>query len=420
MSTILEHPKAQELLDQTEVKPNTVRRCTEHLSRFINRYLPCFYRPEQRHHAAVILKGKLTGLQRKTTEPIAIEHGLKRRPLQQFVGAGGWSDDTVLGDLRRHVDAELGEPNGALVMDGSGFPKKGTASCGVARQWCGCLGKVDNCQVGVFLGYVAERGKALIDCQLYLPEDRANDSLHRNKTYVPKAIAFQEKWRIGLELVKTSGQEVTHGWVLGDDEFGRVIELRHELRQQDERYVLDVPCNTAVRDVSAGKSARFERVDQWAARQSKKRWKKVRLPGGAKGPRAVRVLQQVMPTKDEEQRLGPTDRVVVIKTVEAQPQVWYTVSNAVKDVPVAEVVKAHGRRHGIEELLEEGKQEVGLSHYEVRSWTGWHHHMTLTMLALWFVQLERLELGGKKSGANGLVDCGNLQGVAALANAQCG
>ena len=274
--------------------------------------------------------------------------------------------------------------------------------------------------MGVFLGYVAERGKALIDCQLYLPEDRANDSLHRNKTYVPKAIAFQEKWRIGLELVKTSGQEVTHGWVLGDDEFGRVIELRHELRQQDERYVLDVPCNTAVRDVSAGKSARFERVDQWAARQSKKRWKKVRLPGGAKGPRAVRVLQQVMPTKDEEQRLGPTDRVVVIKTVEAQPQVWYTVSNAVKDVPVAEVVKAHGRRHGIEELLEEGKQEVGLSHYEVRSWTGWHHHMTLTMLALWFVQLERLELGEKKSGANGLVDCGNLQGVAALANAQCG
>jgi SRSO17 transposase len=418
--TILEHPEAQALLDQTEVKPNTVRRCYQHLNRFINRYLPFFFRPEQRQHAEVILKGKLTGLQRKTTEPIAIETGLKRRPLQQFVGAGGWADDTVLAELRRHVEAELGEPNGALIMDGSGFPKKGTESCGVARQWCGCLGKVDNCQVGVFLGYAAERGKALIDCQLYLPEDRANDAEHRNKTYVPKDIDFQEKWRIGLELVRTSGQEVTHGWILGDDEFGRVIELRQELRKDEERYVLDVPCNTLVRDVSEGKSALFERVDQWAARQSKKRWKKIRLPGGEKGPREVRVLQQVVQTKDEEQRIGPTDRAVVIKTLEEKPQVWYTVSNAPRDVPVHEVAKAHARRHGMEELLEEGKQEVGMKDYEVRSWTGWHHHMTLTILALWFLQLERLELGKKKSGGNGIIDCGNVQGVAALPNAKCG
>jgi SRSO17 transposase len=421
MSTpILEHPKAQELLAQTEVQPGTVSSCAQHLSRFINRYLPFFYRPEQRKHAEVILKGKLTSLKRKTTEPIAIEQDLKRRPLQQFVGSGGWDDDKVLTEQRRHVNTELGEPNGALVMDGSGFPKKGTESCGVARQWCGCLGKVDNCQVGVFLGYVAERGKALIDCQLYLPKERANDPVHRKKTYIPKEIAFQEKWRIGLELVKTSGHEVTHGWVLGDDEFGRVIELRQELRKDEERYVLDVPCNTSVRDVSEGKLARFERVDQWAARQSKKRWKKIRLPGGEKGPREVRVLQQVMQTRDEERRIGPKDRVVVIKTLEEKPQVWYTVSNAPKEVPVHEVAKAHGRRHGIEELLEEGKQEVGLKDYEVRSWTGWHHHMTLTILALWFLQLERLELGEKKSGDNGIVDRGDLQGVAAFADAECG
>lgn len=419
-TTILKHPKAQALLDQTEVEPNTVRRCTRHLSCFINRYLPFFFRPEQRHHAEVILKGKLTALKRKTTEPIAIEKGLKRRPLQQFVGAGGWADEHVLAELRRHVNAELAEPDGALIMDGSGFPKKGTESCGVARQWCGCLGKVDNCQVGVFLGYVAERGKVLIDSRLYLPEERANDAQHRDKTYIPKEIGFQEKWRIGLELVKTSGQEVTHGWILGDDEFGRVIELRQELRKDDERYVLDVPCNTLVRDFSEGTSASFERVDQWAKRQSKKRWKTVRLPGGEKGPRQVRVLQQLMQTKDEERRTGPTDRVVVIQTLEEKPQVWYTVSNAPKEVPVHEVAKAHGRRHGIEELLEEGKQEVGLKDYEVRSWTGWHHHMTLTMLALWFLQLERLELGEKKSGANGIVDCGNLQGTAAFADAQCG
>jgi len=406
MSTILEDPQAQELLAQTEVEPDTVRRCSQQLTRFIHRYLPFFYREEQRLHAEIILKGKLSGLQRKTTEPVAIEVGRKRRPLQLFVGAGGWDDDAVLGELRRHVKDELADAEGVLVLDPSAFPKKGTESCGVARQWCGRLGKVDNCQAGVFLAYVAPRGKALIDCQLFLPEDRAGDRQHRAKTHVPEDIVFQEKWRIGLGLVRTTGQEIPHGWVVGDDEIGRVTELRAELRLDKERYVLDVPCNTLVRDLSerlaptrVGGKPRlppFERADQWAARQSKKRWKKIRLAGGEKGPRDVLVLQQQVQTKDEGGQLGPSERLTVIKTCAKEPQVWYTLSNAAREVPAAAVTVAHGSRHGIEELFEQGNQEVGMSHYEVRSWTGWHHHMTLTLLALWFLQLERLEMGKKK------------------------
>ena len=406
MSTILEDPRAQELLAQTEVEPDTVRHCMQHLTRFIQRYLPCFYREEHRQHAEVILKGKLSGLKRKTTEPVAIEGGLKRRPLQLFVGAGGWDDDAVLGELRRHVKDELADADGVLVIDPSAFPKKGTESCGVARQWCGRLGKVDNCQAGVFLAYVAPRGKTLIDCQLYLPEDRADDRKHRAKTYVPEEIVFQEKWRIGLDMVLSTGREIPHGWVVGDDEMGRVTELRAELRLAKERYVLDVPCNTLVRDLServapthAGGKPRvppFEGANQWAARQSKKRWKKIRLAGGEKGPRDVLVLQQQMQTKDADGRVGPRERLTVIKTREKKPQVWYTLSNAAREVPAAAVTAAHGSRHGIEELLEQGNQDVGMSHYEVRSWTGWHHHMTLTLLALWFLQLERLEMGKKK------------------------
>ena len=423
MSTILEDPQAQELLAQTEVEPGTVRRCSQHLSRFIRRYLPFFYREEHRQHAEIILQGKLSGLKRKTTEPVAIEVGRKRRPLQLFVGAGGWDDDAVLGELRRHVKEELAEPDGVLVLDPSAFPKKGTESCGVARQWCGRLGKVDNCQAGVFLGYVTPRGKTLIDCQLFLPEERAGDRKHRAKTHVPKAIVFQEKWRIGLDLVRTTGREMPHGWVVGDDEFGRVTDLRAQLRLDKERYVLDVPCNTQVRDLSeraapthaGGKPRlpRFERADQWAARQSKKRWKKIRLAGGEKGPRDVLVLQQQVQTKDEGGQLGPSERLTVIKTREKKPQVWYTLSNAVREVPAAAVAVAHGSRHGIEELFAQGNQEVGMSHYEVRSWTGWHHHMTLTLVALWFLQLERLELGKKKSGHNGIVDRGDIQGTTA-------
>ena len=178
------------------------------------------------------------------------------------------------------------------------------------------------------------------------------------------------------------------------------------MRQDQERYVLDVPCNTSVRDLSerrpptrpGGKPRLplFERVDQWAARQPKKRWKKIRLPGGEKGPREVWALQQRVQTKDEDGRVGPSERLTVIKTCEPQPQVWYTLSNASAEVPLAPVVVAHGRRHGVEELFEEGNQEVGLSHYEVRSWTGWHHHMTLSLLALWFVQLRAIAARGKK------------------------
>jgi SRSO17 transposase len=429
MSTILEHPAAQELLAQTDVEPGTVRRCAQHLTRFIQRYLPFFYRDEQRQHAEVILQGKLTGLQRKTTEPIAIDVGLQRRPLQHFVGAGGWNDDAVLAELRRHVVAEVGDPDGVLVLDPSAFPKKGDASCGVARQWCGRLGNIDNCQVGVFLAYVTPRGKALLDHRLYLTAERAADGKHRRKTYVPAAVIYQQEWRIGLAQLRAAGPEVPHGWVVGDDEFGRATEFRAQLRHDEERYVLDVPCHTAVRDLSERRPSsrpggkprlpRFERVDQWAARQPKKRWKKLRLPGGEKGPREVLALQQRVQAKDEDGRLGPSERLVVIKSCASPGQVWYTLSNANALVPLAAVVVAHGGRHGVEELLLEGNQEVGLSDYEVRSWTGWHHHMTLTLLALWFLQLERLEVGKKKSRGDAVVDSGDLHGVAASAEAVC-
>jgi SRSO17 transposase len=230
-------------------------------------------------------------------------------------------------------------------------------------------------------------------------------------------------------VLRTAGQDVPHSWVVGDDELGRVTELRAQLRLDRERYVLDVPCNTLVRDLSerrpptrAGGKPRlplFERADRWAARQPKKRWKKIRLRGGEKGPRDVWALPQRVQTKDEEGRVGPSERLVVIKTCAPEAQVWYTLSNARPEVPLAPVVVAHGSRHGVEELFGEGNQEVGLSHYEVRSWTGWHHHMTLSLLALWFLQLERLTVGKKKSGDHGRAGAHPLHRVAAVASAEC-
>jgi SRSO17 transposase len=402
--TLLDHPQAQTLLNDAIPRPTDIAACADQLQTFVQRYLPCFARREQRAHAQVVLQGKLTGLQRKTTEPIAHRLGLKRRPLQLFVGAARWDGAEVLTEQRRHVREELGDDAATFVLDGSGFPKQGMASCGVARQWCGCRGKIDNCQVGVFIACVAPRGAALVAAQLYLPQDWAADRSRRRATCVPQEIGFQEKWQIGLDLLDQVRAELPGRWVAGDGEFGRCTELRAQLRYWKLRYVLDVPCNTLVRELSERRPPSrpdgkprlplFERVDRWVARQPKGRWRAVTIRAGEKGPLRVQVLLATVQTKDEDGRVGGQERLAVFRTLEAQPQVWYTLSND-REATRGVLARVHGGRHRVEEVLEQGKQEVGLSHYEVRSWTGWHHHMTLSLLALWFLQLEELRLGKK-------------------------
>ncbi len=402
---LLEHPDAQALLQDAQLSAASVRSCAEHLEAFLARYLPRFHRAEQRQHARTLLRGKLTGLQRKTTEPIATQAGQERRPLQLFVGDGGWDDAAVLGELRQHVREELADPEAVFVLDPSSFPKQGTASCGVARQWCGRKGKVDNCQVGVFLAYAAPRGCALLEGRLYLNQDWAADDGRRTQTHVPPEVAFQEKWRIGLDLLDRARAKLPGRWVVGDDELGRCTELRAALRQRRLRYVLDVPCNTLVREVaprrraagSGGASRRpaFERVDRWLARQPAGRWRQATVRDGEKGPLRVQVLLATVQTKDEDGCVGGRERLAVLRSCADQTQTWYTLSNA-HDVRRGKLAQVHGARHRIEELFGQGNQEIGLDHYEVRSWVGWHHHMTLSLVALWFLQLERLRLGGEK------------------------
>jgi SRSO17 transposase len=408
MSSLLEHPTAQALLADAEVSAEDVRGCRRRLECFLRRYLPRFYRKEQHELAAVVLRGKLSNLERKTSEPIAYRAGLQRKPVQHFVGAGAWDDEAVMAELRRHVAQERADPDGVLVLDGSGFAKTGASSCGVARQWCGRLGKVENCQVGVFLTYATAKGYAPLDRQLYLPREWAEDAERREETHVPEGVTFQESWRIGLDLLDRCGPDVPFGWVAGDDEFGRASEFRAALRQRRLRYVLDVPCNTSIRDLGetpapGHRLPPWRRVDEWAASQPPSRWRRLETADGSKGPRAVRALETWVQTRDERGRAGPVERLVVIRTVGEESRVWYTLSNSC-DVALPGVVRAHGRRHGAEELFRSGKGEVGLAHYEVRSWVGWHHHMTLSLLALWFLILEQERLGGENPGADGAAD----------------
>jgi SRSO17 transposase len=420
--SLLDHPKAQALLNDATVSPDTVRDCTDRLTAFLQRYLPKFYRVEQRENATLVIRGLISGLERKTCEPIAIEAGLPRKPIQFFVGAGKWDDEAVVAELRLHVREQLAEPDGVVVIDPSAFPKKGTESCGVARQWCGRLGKVDNCQVGVFLAYAAPAGYAPLDRRLYLPEDWADDPARRERCHVPPGIQFQEKWRIALDLLDRSLPGLPHGWIVGDDEFGRAAEFRAALRQRPERYVLDVPCDTTVRDLERRRPPRkkagvgrkrevpFCRADAWAANQSESRWERITVREGEKGPLKVDAMTVRVRAK-QDGRIGPEERLVVIRPV-GESRVDYALTNAGPEIPVAELVRVQRQRHRIEEVFEAGNGEAGLDHYEVRSWVGWHHHMTLSLVALWFLCLERQRIGGENPGGDGIPDEADLHAVA--------
>ena len=424
MATILEHPEAQALLDAATITPAEVNACARRLHAFLPRYLSLFKRSEQRDNATLILEGKLSGLDRKTSEPIANQAGVPRKPLQAFVGAGAWDDEAVMAEIRSHVREEWADPRAVLVVDGSAFPKKGTHSCGVARQWCGRLGKVDNCQVGVFLIYACRQGHAPLDRRLYLPEEWDEDADRREECHVPEEVHYQERWRMALALLDRCG-DIPHAWVTGDDEFGRASEFRAELRQREERYVLDVPCNTLVRDLEVRPPRRkrkrgrkrktpFERVDEWAKRQPASRWKRMLVRAGEKGPLEVEAITVRVQTK-QEGRVGPEERLLIERTVEEEPQTSYHLSNAGGGVKLEELVRGRSERHRVEEVFREGNGEVGLDHYEVRSWVGWLHHMTLSLLALWFLALERGRVGGEKDTPDGVATPRDLHATAAPA-----
>ena len=422
--SLLEKPEAQVLLNDANVTADTARGCADRLTGFLQRYLPHFYRVEQRDNATLVIRGLISGLERKTAEPIAIAARVPRKPVQFFVGSGKWDDEAVMTELRLHVREQLAEPDGVVVLDPSSFPKKGTHSCGVARQWCGRLGKVESCQVGVFLVYAAKAGYAPSDRQLYLPEDWAKDKARRKECHVPTKVEFREKWQIALDLLDRTLPELPHGWIAADDEFGRVSQFRAKLRPRGERYILDVPCNTLVRDLEKRRPPRkqagvgrkrevpFQRADEWAKSQPPSRWERLTVRGGEKGPLEVDAMTVRVRAK-QEGRMGSEERLVVMRNVGASV-IDYAISNADSEVPLVEVVRAQRQRHRIEEFFGAGKGEAGLGHYEVRSWVGWHHHMTLAMLAVWFLSSERRRVGGENPGRDAVAVASDIHAVTAL------
>jgi SRSO17 transposase len=380
----------------------------------------CFGRVEHEELSRVYLQGLMSNVERKSVEPMALTLLGESRVtgLQKFMNAGVW-DAEKLGKRHREEAAKtLSEPGGVFSVDGSDFPKKGKESVGVARQYCGRLGKVDNCQAGVFVAYASSRGHGLLDRRLYLPELWFSEEQRERweKCRIPKGTAFKTKPELALEMIQGLRREGLFDaqWVTGDDFFGRNPTFRDGL-PKDLLYLLDVPCDTGVWKkrpeihipASKGKrpckKARLKRGEPKAilvsalAKDPALQWKTVTVADGAQGRiRAQIARMRIVVSRDG---LPGEDLWIFFRKSLADGQVKYALSNAPKDIPLKEMIRVSALRWPIEQCFQEGKSEIGMDHYEHRCWDAWHRHMTFVFLAQLFMLRIRHRLK-KKSGVD--------------------
>jgi SRSO17 transposase len=420
--------RRDQLLADAEVDPRILRRVLPRLDRFLDPFVELLQRSEQGRHGRHYVAGLLSNLEYKNVESIAYLHNQEREPLQQFIGQSPWDHAPWLTELARQVGQALATPDAVLVFDPSAFPKKGKASVGVQRQWCGRLGKIDNCQVGIYLAYVGRNEHALVDVRLYLPREWARDRQRRLEAGVPRTVRFRTRHELALEMLDERNPLLPHAWISGDDEMGRCSWFRQELRSRGECYLLAVPSNTSVRDLTAadppyrGRGGRpgvpFTRVGHWCAAVPEAAWQTIEVRAGEKGPVTVQAVRTLVQARTEGRVSDVAEWLVVFRELQGDGT-WkhdYLLSNASMDTPLTEFARVFKAQHRIEECLQRAKGEAGLADYEVRTWRGWYHHQALALTATWFLTMEARR--GKKmdTGADGdtapETDCG---GVAAAA-----
>ena len=388
----------EELMADAEVKPEALEGVLERLKAFVEPFAVTLEHDAQRDHLEEYLAGLVSNVKRKNIESIAYLHEQDRQPLQKFIGQKPWDWQPMIDELARQIGTALGEADGVLVFDPSGVLKQGKASVGVARQWCGRAGKVDNCQVGIYMAYVTRKEQALVDMRLYLPEAWTKDRSRCHRAGIPKEIRFRTRHELALEMLGQHRGVLPHRWVTGDDEMGRNSHFRGEVRAMGEQYLLAVPCNTLVRDLDAavppyGGSGQppkvpFQRVDNWV--KTVKNWTRIEVRPGEKGPLVVEAAKARVQTK-LGRRNGPEETLVVFRERQGKETIKhdYCVSCAPFDTPLREFARVLGAEHRVEECLRRAKGEAGLAQYQVRTWVGWHHHQALTLLATWFLTQEK-------------------------------
>ena len=392
------------------------------LKGFHEQFADCFHRSESREHFFNYMAGQFSELERKSIEPIAL--ALKDgnvRAMQRFVSVAQWDDENILSKYRSLVKDDLGSPDGAVIFDESGFIKKGQDSIGVARQYCGNVGKVENSQVGVFASYVSKHGYALIDKQLFIPEKWFSDEyqVRRKKCDLPKDIVFQTKPQLAAQMLRAIFAEDTlpFKYILGDAIYGASPEFIQAAEAlADKTYFVSVAKSTLCwpkqpmtitkqyrwggrtrsKTILADSDSKPVTVSVLANNINDYFWYRRQVSEGTKGPivyeftrRRVALSADGLPAK--------TVWLLIRRTLGDEPKYSYFISNASASTRLKTLVWLSGMRWAIEQSFEETKTELGMDHYEVRKFKGWHHHILTCMLAHFFLWHLKIRLGKKST-----------------------
>jgi SRSO17 transposase len=395
------------------------------LEDFHARFGRYFVRSEAREWAHKYLIGLTMPIERKNIENIAEQVGASTRVLQKFVTTSPWDDDGCIDELQRFVGEEIGTRSGVLVLDDTGFAKKGRCSAGVGRQYSGTLGRTDNCQIGVFLSYASEKGHTLVDRRLYMKEDwfGAGARARRERAGIPKGSVFMTKNELGDEMLRAAHQagHLPFRWVTGDAAYGDHHDLRDLVEELGKLYCLEVSSDTnvwtsdphwkvALRRGATGRPATVPRptrsspasttAAEVAAQLAPRDWIRHRVTEGEKGPREYE-FARLRVVEKRHGRPGPETWLMLRRAIGAGPdEVKYYVSNAPASMTLADMAWVGCLRWTIEENFELGKGEVGLDHYEVTVYQGWYHHITLSLLALAFLKSTQWRWGKKRRRRN--------------------
>ena len=392
------------------------------LKGFHDQFADCFQRTESRDHFFNYMIGQFSDLERKSIEPIAlaVKDG-NVRALQRFISDAPWDDDKIIHKYRSCVNDDLGSPDGALIFDESSFIKKGQDSIGVSRQYCGTIGKVDNCQVGVFAAYVSEHGYSLIDKRLFIPEQWFADDyrIRREKCNLPKNTVFKTKPQLAVEMLKAIRCEklLPFKYVIADSIYGISPEFIEAVEAvPDITYFVSVPKSTEcwlkrpmtitkqyrwggktrTKTVVADTESEPMAVGDLAKNINDYFWYRRQVSEGTKGPivyeysrRQVVLSAAGLPQK--------TVWLLIRRTIAKEPKYSFFISNASTSTRLKTLIWLSGLRWAIEQCFEETKTELGMDHYEVRKFMGWHHHILTCMLAHFFLWHLKIRMGKKST-----------------------
>jgi SRSO17 transposase len=421
---------------------NQIRELRPLLTEYLKRFEDCFERRDTRAHLATYVEGQLSDLGEKSCEPMALAAGIPPRNLQEFLAKYRWKEDCVRERLQTLVRDEDSGPNSIGLIDETSDVKKGDKTPGVKRQWCGTVGKTENCIVTVHLGYATGDFHCLLDGELFLPEDWAADRARCRKAGIPDDVVYRPKWRIALDLharAKLNG--VVFQWVTFDEGYGGKPAFLRELDDRDQWFVGEVPTTftgwvkaprvtrrpfrrgrgrgrkTPRLIASSRPAITVENMLKYSPELRDQAWVRYHVKDTEKGPQVWEVKHTMITIKDEQGLPGKRLHLVVARNVLDPQEIKFFVSNAPADTPVETLLLVGFSRWRVERCFEDQKQEVGLDQWEGRRWLSLKRHLIVTAVSYLFLARVHKDCRKKKSGADDLpsAHCGGFAGTKLVA-----